>query len=91
MDYHLQATDYRLHQRRQLTMNKVFSFLAGMMSGALVGAVATLLWTPASGTDLQADVLARIEAAKAEFKQAFEETYTAKEAEFEQLKEGGKK
>lgn len=67
-------------------MNKVFSFLAGMVSGTLVGAVATLLFTPASGNDLKEDVLARIEAAKTEFNQAYTETYQAKEAEFEQMK-----
>lgn len=69
-------------------MNKVFSFLAGMMSGALVGAVAALLLTPASGEDLKTDVLTRIEAAKAEFQQAYEESYQDKQAEFERMKGG---
>lgn len=67
-------------------MNKIFSFLAGAISGALVGAVTTLLLTPASGEELQADVKARIAAAKAEFQRAYEETYQAKQAEYEKMK-----
>jgi gas vesicle protein len=54
-------------------MNKIFSFLAGAMSGALVGAVTALLLTPASGQDLRADVAARISAAKEEFEKAYDE------------------
>ena len=34
-------------------MNKVFSFLAGAISGALVGSVAAILLTPASGEELK--------------------------------------
>lgn len=67
-------------------MSKVFSFLAGAISGALVGAVTALLLTPASGEDLKADVAARIAAAKEEFQQAYNETYQNKEAEYQQLK-----
>ncbi len=33
-------------------MKKVFSFLAGAFSGALVGGVLVLLFTPTSGEDL---------------------------------------
>ncbi len=67
-------------------MNKLFSFLAGAMSGALVGAVTALLLTPASGEDLKADVAARIAAAKEEFQKAYDETYQAKESEYQQMK-----
>ncbi|MCA9971368.1 MAG: YtxH domain-containing protein [Anaerolineales bacterium] len=70
-------------------MNKIFSFLAGMMSGALVGAVSALLLTPASGEDLKADVQNRIAAAKDEFQRTFDETYQSKTAEFERMKSGG--
>ena len=69
-------------------MNKIFSFLAGMLSGAVVGGASVLLFTPMSGADLQADVKERIAAAKAEFNQVYEETYQAKTAEFEQMKSG---
>ncbi len=34
-------------------MKKVFSFMAGALCGVLVGGVATLLMTPASGEDLR--------------------------------------
>ena len=34
-------------------MNKVFSFLAGAISGALVGSVVAVLLTPASGEELK--------------------------------------
>lgn len=67
-------------------MNKIFSFLAGAMSGALVGAVTALLLTPASGQDLRDDVVERVNAAKAEFRKAYDETYQAKEAEYQRMK-----
>lgn len=69
-------------------MNKVFSFLAGMISGALVGGVTALLLTPASGADLKTEVHSRIAAAKDEFQRSFEETYQNKTAEFERMKKG---
>lgn len=69
-------------------MNKLFSFLAGGLSGAVVGAAAALLFTPMSGEALQAETKARIEAAQAEFQRAYDETYQAKEAEFERMKRG---
>lgn len=34
-------------------MNRVFSFLAGAISGALVGSVAVILFTPLSGEELK--------------------------------------
>ena len=36
-----------------MTMNKVFSFMAGAISGALVGSVLVVLFTPASGDELK--------------------------------------
>jgi len=38
-------------------MNKVFSFLAGAISGALVGSVVAILLTPASGEELKQGAL----------------------------------
>jgi gas vesicle protein len=35
---------------------RIINFVAGFLSGVLLGAVAILLTTPQSGTDLQADV-----------------------------------
>ncbi|MCA9992513.1 MAG: YtxH domain-containing protein [Ardenticatenaceae bacterium] len=69
-------------------MNKLFSFAAGTICGALVGAAVVLLTTPASGDDLRANVNARIQLALSEARQAMEETRQAKEAEFEQMKQG---
>lgn len=69
-------------------MNKLFSFAAGAICGALVGAAVVLLTTPASGDDLRANVNARIQLALSEARQAMEETRQAKEAEFEQMKQG---
>ena len=34
-------------------MNKLFSFMAGAISGALVGSVLVVLFTPASGEELK--------------------------------------
>lgn len=69
-------------------MNKLFSFLAGMLSGALVGAVLALLLTPASGDDLRADAKSRWDEAMSEAARAREETRVRLEQEFEQLKRG---
>lgn len=40
-------------------MNKVFSFMAGAISGALVGSVLVVLFTPASGEELKQAALDR--------------------------------
>ncbi len=40
-------------------MNKLFSFMAGAISGALVGGVIVVLFTPASGEDLKQGVVDR--------------------------------
>ncbi len=40
-------------------MNKVFSFMAGALSGALVGSVVVVLFTPASGAELKQGVIDR--------------------------------
>jgi len=40
---------------------RTMNFFAGFLSGAALGAVAILLTTPQSGTDLQADVKSRFD------------------------------
>ncbi|MCP4417382.1 MAG: hypothetical protein GY805_12225 [Chloroflexi bacterium] len=70
-------------------MNKLFSFLAGALCGALVGGVTALLLTPASGSDLREGATARWQAAMQEAQQARSQTRTELEAEFENMKEGG--
>jgi len=69
-----------------VTMNKLFSFLAGALCGALVGSSTALLLTPASGSDLKASLQNRIETAMVEGKRAMEETQKELEAEFERMK-----
>lgn len=67
-------------------MNKLFSFLAGMLCGALVGAFLALLLTPTSGEQLRSDAVARWEAALAEARQAMEAKRKEMEQQFEQMK-----
>lgn len=51
-------------------MSKFFSFVAGLMSGTVVGATVTLLLTPSSGEQLRADAQARWEQVLYEARQA---------------------
>lgn len=67
-------------------MNKLFGFLAGGICGAIVGATAVLLFTPASGEQLRADAIARWESALSEARQAMQETQRDLETQFEQLR-----
>ncbi len=69
-------------------MNKLFSFMAGAMCGALVGGVTALLLTPASGNDLRNQAIDRWETAKHEAQQARAQTRRQLEAEFEKMKSG---
>lgn len=71
-------------------MSKFFSFVAGTMSGAVVGAAAVLLLTPTSGEQLRADAIARWEEVIREAQQAKEEVRRQKEREFERMKAQGK-
>lgn len=71
-------------------MNKLFSFMAGAICGALVGGVTALLLTPASGNDLREQAVARWEKAKQEAEQARNQTRQQLEAEFERLKSGAR-
>ncbi len=70
------------------TMNKVISFLAGALCGAVVGATAVLLLTPESGDDLRQDIVTRWEEALAEARQAMEETRKELQVQFEQMQQG---
>ena len=65
-------------------MNKMFSFMAGAICGALVGSVTAILLTPASGNQLKEDVVTRWETAKEEAALAKEETRLQLEAEYRQ-------
>ena len=67
-------------------MNKMFSFLAGALCGAIVGATASLLLAPTSGEQLRADAHTRWEQALQEAQEAMEETRRELENQFEQMK-----
>ncbi len=54
-------------------MGKVMGFLAGAVCGALVGGVAALLLTPASGTELVQNVEERWQLTLSEARQARDE------------------
>jgi gas vesicle protein len=54
-------------------MGKVMGFLAGAVCGALVGGVAALLLTPASGTELIQNVEERWQLTLSEARQARDE------------------
>ncbi|MGH2536228.1 MAG: YtxH domain-containing protein [Candidatus Promineifilaceae bacterium] len=66
-------------------MNKVMSFLAGSICGAIVGATAALLLAPSSGENLRADVSQRWQDAKVEARLAMEETRRELENQFAQM------
>lgn len=70
-------------------MNKMFSFLAGAMCGALIGAVTAVLLAPTSGEELRTNAKSRWDEAIAEAQKAKEETQKQMEAQFEQLKGNG--
>lgn len=67
-------------------MNKLFGFVAGAVCGALVGASASLLFTPQSGEDLRARAVARWETALAEARGEMRRTQMELNAQFDQLK-----
>jgi len=69
-------------------MNKMLSFTAGAICGAIVGAAVALLLTPGSGQELRSDVVKRWEKALAEAKQAMEDTRQDLQTQFEQMQKG---
>ena len=69
-------------------MNKMLSFAAGAICGAIVGAAAALLLAPESGQELRSDAVKRWEEALAEAKQAMEDTRQDLQTQFEQMQKG---
>lgn len=51
-------------------MRRLFSFLLGTASGALVGATLAILLTPASGEDLRSELRNRVTSFRDELKEA---------------------
>jgi len=64
-------------------MKRIFSFMAGALCGVVVGGVATLLLTPASGEDLRVQAEERWQNVKNEAQLAMDERQRELETEFE--------
>ena len=69
-------------------MQKFFSFIAGIMSGALIGAVAAILFTPASGDELLGDTRVRADQLIEDMKANIAGERKRLESELEALKKG---
>ncbi len=67
-------------------MRKAFSFLAGLVVGASVGAVVAILFAPSSGPELQRKVRTRVQEIIDEGKRAAEARRVELEAELEAFK-----
>ncbi len=67
-------------------MNKIMSFLAGGMCGAVVGSVAALLLAPMSGKELQTQTRDRFDDLVADARQAADERRKQLEAQLSSLK-----
>lgn len=63
-------------------MNKFMGFMAGAVCGALVGAVAALLLTPASGPELIQSAEERWKLTKSEARRAMEERRNELESQY---------
>jgi gas vesicle protein len=69
-------------------MNKILSFIAGAMCGAVVGATVALLLAPASGEEFRGEMANRWEEALNEARLAMEETRRDLQAQFEMMQQG---
>lgn len=69
-------------------MNKILSFVAGSLCGAVVGATVALLLAPSSGEELRGDMVSRWEEALNEARLAMEETRRDLQAQFEMMQQG---
>ncbi|MEN8097526.1 MAG: YtxH domain-containing protein [Chloroflexota bacterium] len=67
-------------------MRKFISFLAGVMSGAVVGAAVALLFAPMTGESMQQELSVKFEQLKKEIETAMSEREAKLRADFEQLK-----
>jgi gas vesicle protein len=69
-------------------MNKILSFVAGSLCGAVVGATVALLLAPASGEEIRGEMVHRWEDALNEARQAMEDTRRDLQAQFEMMQQG---
>lgn len=69
-------------------MKNFFSFIFGLLSGALVGVAAAMLLAPSSGDELRSSISNRAEGALANFRTTVEQERRKLEEELESLKRG---
>ena len=69
-------------------MQRFIGFLAGLLSGALVGAAVALLFAPMSGDELRSEAQHRVEQTVADIRSAVDEERKRLETELEALKRG---
>ena len=69
-------------------MNKILSFMAGALCGAVVGATVAMLLAPSSGEELRGEMVHRWEDALNEARQAMEDTRRDLQAQFEMMQQG---
>lgn len=69
-------------------MSRFFSFLAGVLIGALVGSVLALLYAPSSGEALRAEMQSRLDRAVSDIKTSVETERKRLEEELAALKKG---
>lgn len=69
-------------------MKNFFSFIFGLLSGALVGVAAAMLLAPSSGDELRSSISSRYEGALANFRTTVEQERRKLEEELESLKRG---
>jgi gas vesicle protein len=69
-------------------MRQLFSFLAGLLTGAIVGGVIALLLAPMSGEELRAQAQTRAEHTFSDIRSAVAEERRRLEEELEALKRG---
>ena len=71
-------------------MRRFSNFIMGAFLGGLVGAVAALLLTPASGEDLQTRAREKLASLRDEVKDAYASRKSQLEAELEALRQPGR-
>ena len=69
-------------------MRRFLTFLSGILSGAVLGAVLVLLFTPTSGADLKKSIQERISVIQSDMKAAYDERKNQLETELENLRQG---
>jgi gas vesicle protein len=75
-----------VNHQKELTMNRFLSFLAGVFSGALVGATIAILLAPASGEELRIQIQERAAYIQDEVKNAATERRAELEEQLAALK-----